>query len=122
MNTKAHKGKYFLTKKCCKERQIVLLCDYRVAKSNKRRDHMIRQHIINRRKELMITQSEVAKVAGIARSSYAAIERGLRSPSLRTAQLISMMLHMDINEAFPINTLRKDKESHEENQVEAFDA
>jgi DNA-binding XRE family transcriptional regulator len=83
---------------------------------------MIRQHIINRRKELMITQSEVAKVAGIARSSYAAIERGLRSPSLRTAQLISMMLHMDINEAFPINTLRKDKESHEENQVEAFDA
>lgn len=73
---------------------------------------MVRQHIINRRKELMITQSEVAKVAGIARSSYAAIERGLRSPSLRTAQLISVMLKMDINEAFPINTMRrKDKEA-----------
>ena len=82
---------------------------------------MVRQHIINRRKELMITQSEVAKVAGIARSSYAAIERGLRSPSLRTAQLISVMLHMDINEAFPIHKKRKDK-THEENQIEAADA
>jgi DNA-binding XRE family transcriptional regulator len=83
---------------------------------------MIRQHIINRRKELMITQSEVAKVAGIARSSYAAIERGLRSPSLRTAQLISVMLHMDINEAFPINTLRKEKETNAEDQIETADA
>jgi DNA-binding XRE family transcriptional regulator len=75
-----------------------------VAKCDKRSDNVVRQHIINRRKELKITQDEVSKAVGIARSSYAAIERGLRSPSLKTAQLISIILKMDINEAFPINT------------------
>lgn len=65
---------------------------------------MVRQHIINRRKELKITQEDVSKAVGISRSSYAAIERGLRSPSLKTAFLISVVLKMEINEAFPINT------------------
>lgn len=80
---------------------------------------MVRQHIINRRKELKITQDEVSKAVGIARSSYAAIERGLRSPSLKTAQLISIILKMDINEAFPINTQNERKEkTNEENQTQ----
>lgn len=76
---------------------------------------MVRQNIINRRKEMMITQEDVSKAIGIARSSYAAIERGLRSPSLKTAQLISIILKMDINEAFPINTLNKKGKTNEEN-------
>lgn len=62
----------------------------------------VRQHIINRRKELKITQEEVAKVAEISRSSYAAIERGLRDPSLETAQRICLVLKMQVNEAFPL--------------------
>lgn len=62
----------------------------------------VRQHIINRRKELKITQEEVAKVAEISRSSYAAIERGLRDPSLETAQRICLVLNMQVNEAFPL--------------------
>lgn len=65
---------------------------------------MVRQHIINRRKELKITQLEVAKVAEISRSSYAAIERGLRDPSLETAQRICLVLRMPIDEAFPLKT------------------
>lgn len=80
-----------------------------VAKSDKRSDYVVRQHIINRRKELKITQDEVSKAVGIARSSYAAIERGLRSPSLKTAQLIAIILKMDINEAFPINTKKNER-------------
>lgn len=79
---------------------------------------MVRQHIINRRKELKITQDEVSKAVGIARSSYAAIERGLRSPSLKTAQLISIILKMDINEAFPINTQNMKGKNNEENQAQ----
>ena len=92
-----------------------------VAISDKRSDFVVREHIVNRRKELRITQDEVSKAVGIARSSYAAIERGLRSPSLKTAQLISIILKMDINEAFPINTKKKrnEREKHnEENQTQ----
>jgi putative transcriptional regulator len=63
---------------------------------------MVRQHIINRRKELKITQLSVAKAAGIERSSYAAIERGFRDPSLEVAQRICMILNMSVNEAFPL--------------------
>lgn len=74
---------------------------------------MVRQHIINRRKELKITQEEVAKAIGISRSSYAAIERGLRSPSLKTALLISVILKMEINKAFPINTQNLHKRNGE---------
>lgn len=61
-----------------------------------------RQNIINRRKELKITQLEVSKVAGISRAAYAAIERGLRNPSLETAQRICVILKMSVNDAFPI--------------------
>ena len=61
-----------------------------------------RQHIINRRKELGITQLEVSNSVGISRSSYAAIERGLRNPSLETAQRICLALDMPVNDAFPI--------------------
>lgn len=63
---------------------------------------MVRQELINRRKELKITQLEVSKVAGITRASYAAIERGYRDPSLEVAQLICAVVKMPISKAFPI--------------------
>ena len=69
---------------------------------NRPEEPIVRQHIINRRKELMITQQSVATAAGIERSSYAAIERGLRKPSLEVAQRICMILNMQIDEAFPL--------------------
>ena len=71
----------------------------------------VRQNIINKRKELKITQEEVAKVAGITRAGYAAIERGLRNPSLEVAQKICIVLKMPIEKAFPIN--KKDKKEKE---------
>ena len=63
---------------------------------------MVRQNVINRRKELKITQDEISKVVGISRPSYAAIERGLRDPSLETAQRICQVLKMSVDEAFPL--------------------
>ena len=68
---------------------------------------MKRQHIINRRKELKITQEEVAAVAGISRSSYAAIELGLRNPSLKVAQKICFILKVEVNTAFPLDEIEK---------------
>ena len=63
---------------------------------------MIKQNIIDKRKELGKTQQEVASGAGISRSSYSAIERGLRYPSLETALRICAELNMPVDKAFPI--------------------
>lgn len=63
----------------------------------------VKQNIIDKRKELGITQQEVADGAGICRSSYTAIERGLRCPSLETALRICAVLKMPVDEAFPID-------------------
>ena len=62
----------------------------------------VKQNIIDRRKELGITQQEVSNGAGISRGSYSAIERGLRYPSLDTALRICAVLKMPVDEAFPI--------------------
>lgn len=67
----------------------------------------VKQNIIDRRKELRITQKEVADGAKISRSSYAAIERGLRYPSLETALRISAVLKMPVEQAFPIEETEK---------------
>lgn len=70
---------------------------------------MTRQNLINRRQALDLTQREVAELVGIKRSSYTAIELGLRNPSLETAQLICDVLKMPFFDAFPI----KKKENKE---------
>lgn len=62
----------------------------------------VRQHLINRRIELELTQQQVADAAGITRSSYATIERGLRNPSLEVAQKISKKLKMKTEKSFPL--------------------
>ena len=68
---------------------------------------MARQHLINRRQALKLTQRQVSEKVGIERSSYAAIELGLRNPSLETAQRICKALKMPVNEAFPIEENKK---------------
>lgn len=67
----------------------------------------VKQNIIKRRKELGITQKAVADGAGISRSSYSAIERGLRCPSLDTALRICVVLDMPVDKAFPIEENKK---------------
>lgn len=61
-----------------------------------------RHSIIDKRKELGMSQDEVSYAAGISRSFYAAIERGLRDPSLETAQRICLVLKMPVGKAFPL--------------------
>ena len=61
-----------------------------------------RHSIIDQRKELGMSQDEVSYAAGISRSFYAGIERGLRDPSLETAQRICLVLKMPVDKAFPL--------------------
>ena len=67
----------------------------------------VKQIIIEKRKELGITQKKVADGAGISRGAYAAIERGLRCPSLETALRICAVLNIPVDKAFPIEENKK---------------
>ena len=51
--------------------------------------------IATMRKQANITQEEIAKKAGIARSSYTNIENGERRPSVETAKKIAAVLGFD---------------------------
>ena len=62
----------------------------------------VNQNIIDKRNELGLTQKAVADDAGISRGAYAAIERGLRYPSLDTALRICAVLSIPVEKAFPI--------------------
>jgi len=67
----------------------------------------VNQSLIDKRKELGITQQAVADGAGISRGAYGAIERGLRYPSLDTALRICAELKMPVEKAFPIEENKK---------------
>ena len=67
----------------------------------------VNQSIIDKRKELGLTQKAVADDAKISRGAYGAIERGLRYPSLDTALRICAVLKMPVDEAFPIEENQK---------------
>ena len=56
---------------------------------------MRKTELCARRKELNLTQAQVAKSAGIDRSSYCNIELGVRKPSVTTAKKLSQALGMD---------------------------
>ena len=58
---------------------------------------MEREIIIARRKELGLSQTEVAKQCGIGRSHYNLIEKGKRGVSLKTAHKISKVLKIRFN-------------------------
>lgn len=56
----------------------------------------IGQTIKNRRKELGVTQQEVADLAGVGINSLVAIERGKGNPSLKTLLRILEVLGLEI--------------------------
>lgn len=62
----------------------------------------VNQILIDTRKKMGVTQAKVASEAEISRGAYAAIERGLRCPSLETALRICAVLQIPVEEAFPI--------------------
>ena len=54
----------------------------------------------SRRLELEMTQARVAEVVGCNKGTYANIEGGKRSPSLKTAQRIAEALESTVDELF----------------------
>lgn len=55
----------------------------------------MREWLVKARKELNLTQAEVAKFAGISRSAYSNIETGNRDPSVYVAKKIGKCLGFD---------------------------
>ena len=62
---------------------------------------MKRNKLISARKQLQMTQEEVAIKSGIQRSYYGLIENGLRNPTLHTAMKIAFALNVTIQDVFP---------------------
>lgn len=62
---------------------------------------MKRLELISVRKNLSMTQAEVANKAGVQRSYYGLIETGKRNPSLYIATKIATALGVTIKDIFP---------------------
>lgn len=59
----------------------------------------MRLKMVTRRKELGLTQQEVADMSGMTRSNYAHIERGRHNPSINQMKSItkSLKVKLDVN-------------------------
>ena len=60
----------------------------------------MRENIIQKRKELGLTQKAAAKQIGIAQPSYCDIEHGKKNPSVNTAKAIGQVLGINWAELF----------------------
>ena len=61
---------------------------------------MKRDELRNRRKELELTQQNVADEVGISRSFYTRIELGKEDPHIKTACKIASVLDTDVGQVF----------------------
>lgn len=59
---------------------------------------MKRTAMIKKRRDISLTQQDVANRAGISRSYYAMVESGRRVPTLKTWLKIGAAIHMPKNE------------------------
>lgn len=73
----------------------------------------MRRNMINRRKELELTQEEVAKRSGIARTTYTNIELGDKNPSLAVALKIKETLQTNDDNIFLISNVPKSNTSNQ---------
>lgn len=62
---------------------------------------MKREQLIKTRKNLGLTQADMATAAGVHRSYYGLIENGNRNPTLRIATKIATVLDSNIEQLFP---------------------
>jgi putative transcriptional regulator len=60
-----------------------------------------------RRKELGLTQVEVAKLLGMTQASYAAIESGKREPGLNQVFRVATALETTVHDLLPVLTTGK---------------
>lgn len=65
----------------------------------------MRINMINRRKKLGLTQKEVAKRVGIARTTYTNIELGDKNPSLQVALRIKEALEIEDDGIFLVSNV-----------------
>jgi len=61
---------------------------------------MKRERLFQKRKEMSLTQAEVAKKAGIDRTAYTRIEGGKRNPSVEVALKIAHALNCCVEDIF----------------------
>lgn len=59
-----------------------------------------RTTLINKRKQLELTQEELAKKVGISRSYLTNLELGCHTPSLEVAHKIAILLNSSLEELF----------------------
>jgi putative transcriptional regulator len=62
---------------------------------------MKREQLIKTRKNLGLTQADMATAAGVHRSYYGLIENGNRNPTLKIATKIAISLDSSIEQLFP---------------------
>lgn len=60
----------------------------------------MREELATARRRAGLTQAQVAAAAGINRSAYTNIERGVRNPSLDVALRIATVVHSDAESLF----------------------
>lgn len=79
---------------------------------------MKREQLIKTRKNLKLTQANMAVLVGIHRSYYGLIENGNRNPTLGIAKKIAMVLDAELNQVFPNDIFWGNKCYEIEQQVE----
>jgi len=71
-------------------------------------------HLMNRlakyRKQKGLSQTQLAKLIGVAQSTIAMIETGKIMPSLRTALRLSRILGVPVEELFPVEDKEGDRD------------
>ena len=60
----------------------------------------MREHIIQKRKEIGMSQKDAAAKVGISQPSYCDIEHGKINPSIKTAKAIGELLGVDWTKLF----------------------
>lgn len=58
----------------------------------------IRQNIISKRKELNMTQTDLANAVGLKKTTIASCEQGLSSPDIDTIVILLKLFNMDFYE------------------------
>ncbi len=82
----------------------------KVAKWDKWEVEIVRKNLKNEREKLGLTQAQIAKILGVARTTYTNIELGLKNPSFDLALKIKKELKAKDDSIFLIINVPKGNE------------